>query len=70
MWYWEITVNSLVCSTACLIRRIRISVVLLLRPDQQTLKLQENPESVPTGEMPRHVMLSCERYLVDRAVPG
>ena len=26
--------------------------------DQQTLKLQECPEVVPTGEMPRNIMLS------------
>jgi DNA replication licensing factor MCM5 len=26
--------------------------------DQQTLKLQECPEAVPTGEMPRNIMLS------------
>lgn len=29
--------------------------------DQQSLKLQENPETVPTGEMPRHVLLFSER---------
>ncbi len=29
--------------------------------DQQTLKLQENPEDVPTGEMPRHLLLSVDR---------
>lgn len=38
--------------------------------DQQTLKLQENPENVPTGEMPRSILLACERSLVDRAPPG
>lgn len=38
--------------------------------DQQTLKLQENPEVVPTGEMPRHVLLSTDRYLIDKASPG
>jgi DNA replication licensing factor MCM5 len=38
--------------------------------DQQSLKLQENPETVPTGEMPRHVLLMCDRYLVSRVVPG
>jgi DNA replication licensing factor MCM5 len=30
--------------------------------DQQSLKLQENPETVPTGEMPRHVLLFSEKY--------
>ena len=38
--------------------------------DQQTLKLQESPEVVPTGEMPRNIMLTVDRYLVDRVVPG
>ena len=38
--------------------------------DQQTLKLQEAPEVVPTGEMPRNIMLSVDRYLVDRVSPG
>jgi DNA replication licensing factor MCM5 len=38
--------------------------------DQQTLKLQETPEDVPTGEMPRHLMLSVERHLVDKVPPG
>ena len=38
--------------------------------DQQKWRLQESPEMVPTGEMPRSVQLSAERFLVDRAVPG
>ena len=38
--------------------------------DQQTLKLQESPEVVPTGEMPRNVLLTIDRYLVDRVAPG
>ncbi|KAG6616723.1 DNA replication licensing factor MCM5 [Phytophthora cinnamomi] len=38
--------------------------------DQQTLKLQENPEVVPTGEMPRNLALVADRHLVDRASPG
>lgn len=38
--------------------------------DNQTLKLQELPESVPTGEMPRSVTLSCDRFLTDRVSPG
>lgn len=38
--------------------------------DNQTLKLQELPESVPTGEMPRSITLSCDRYLTDRVSPG
>ncbi|PRP88455.1 hypothetical protein PROFUN_03172 [Planoprotostelium fungivorum] len=38
--------------------------------DHQTLKLQEDPETIPTGEMPRQMMLSVERSLVEKAVPG
>lgn len=38
--------------------------------DNQTLKLQELPESVPTGEMPRSITLSCDRYLTDQVSPG
>ncbi len=38
--------------------------------DQQTLKLQEAPEMVPTGEMPRSVLVAVERGLVNRAPPG
>lgn len=38
--------------------------------DSQTLKLQELPESVPTGEMPRSITLSCDRYLTDAVSPG
>ncbi|KAI9117294.1 hypothetical protein K1719_011460 [Acacia pycnantha] len=38
--------------------------------DQQTLKLQENPEDVPTGELPRNILLSVDRHLVQTVVPG
>merc|ERR1719353_2429313 len=38
--------------------------------DQQTLKLQEAPEAVPTGEMPRSTLVTVERGLVDRVSPG
>lgn len=38
--------------------------------DFQTLKLQEAPDSVPQGEMPRHLSLYCDRYICDRIVPG
>jgi DNA replication licensing factor MCM5 len=38
--------------------------------DQQTLKLQESPEVVPTGEMPRSVLLAVERGVVDKSPPG
>uniref|UniRef100_A0A8C2ZXC7 DNA replication licensing factor MCM5 n=1 Tax=Cyclopterus lumpus TaxID=8103 RepID=A0A8C2ZXC7_CYCLU len=38
--------------------------------DFQTLRLQESPDAVPHGEMPRHLQLYCDRYLCDRVVPG
>lgn len=38
--------------------------------DQQTLKLQESPEAVPTGEMPRHIMLSVDRSVASHALPA
>lgn len=38
--------------------------------DQQVLKIQELPEDVPTGELPRHVTVVLDRYLVDRISPG
>lgn len=38
--------------------------------DFQILKVQESPDSVPHGEMPRHLQLFADRFLVDRVVPG
>ncbi|XP_064419231.1 DNA replication licensing factor MCM5 [Latimeria chalumnae] len=38
--------------------------------DFQLLKLQESPDAVPHGEMPRHMQLYCDRYLCDKVVPG
>jgi DNA replication licensing factor MCM5 len=38
--------------------------------DQQTLKLQEAPDMVPVGELPRHMLLSTDRYLTGKVVPG
>ncbi|NWX14081.1 MCM5 factor, partial [Aegotheles bennettii] len=38
--------------------------------DFQVLKLQESPDAVPHGEMPRHMQLYCDRYLCDKVVPG
>jgi len=29
--------------------------------DQQAIKLQETPEMVPVGELPRHLLLSVDR---------
>ncbi|KAH7333859.1 MCM2/3/5 family-domain-containing protein [Rhizoctonia solani] len=38
--------------------------------DHQTVKLQEPPDMVPVGELPRHMLLSADRYLTSRVVPG
>merc|ERR1719446_412257 len=38
--------------------------------DMQILKLQEAPDSVPHGEMPRHMSCFVDRSLTERAVPG
>jgi DNA replication licensing factor MCM5 len=38
--------------------------------DIQSLKLQESPEAVPTGEMPRNLLLCADRSLIDKAKPG
>ena len=38
--------------------------------DQQNFKLQEAPEVVPTGEMPRSTVLNVSRNLVDKVAPG
>ena len=38
--------------------------------DQQVLKLQESPENVPVGEMPRNIILTADRTLTNRAIPG
>jgi hypothetical protein len=38
--------------------------------DFQVLKIQECPDAIPTGEVPRTYMVCCEKYLVDKLVPG
>lgn len=38
--------------------------------DQQRLKLQEAPELIPTGEMPRSLVLIVDRELTDKVTPG
>lgn len=38
--------------------------------DHQSLKLQEPPETIPTGDIPRSYNLICERYLVNKVTPG
>lgn len=36
--------------------------------DQQMIKLQEAPDMVPVGELPRHMQLSAERCVVRSAL--
>lgn len=31
--------------------------------DQQSLKLQELPDMIPVGELPRHILLSADRFI-------
>jgi len=38
--------------------------------DQQIIKLQEAPELIPTGEMPRSLLLTVDRDLTDKCTPG
>jgi DNA replication licensing factor MCM5 len=38
--------------------------------DHQTIKLQERPEHVPNGDMPRHLLASCDRNLVSKVKAG
>lgn len=38
--------------------------------DEQVLRLQELPEDVPTGDMPRSFDLCVHQYLVDKCTPG
>ena len=38
--------------------------------DQQVMKLQELPDNVRVGEIPCHVVLTADRYLASKVVPG
>ncbi|KAJ2160128.1 minichromosome maintenance protein 5 [Coemansia sp. RSA 552] len=38
--------------------------------DQQTLKVQEAPDLIPVGELPRHTVMSADRNLTNRVFPG
>ncbi|TPX33365.1 hypothetical protein SmJEL517_g03728 [Synchytrium microbalum] len=38
--------------------------------DSQRLKLQEAPDMVPVGELPRHMLLYCDRWLTEKVIPG
>ena len=34
------------------------------------MKMQETPENIPTGEIPRSAQLYCDKNLVNRVTPG
>ena len=38
--------------------------------DFQILKIQESPDSIPTGEVPRTYRVVAEKYLADKMIPG
>ncbi|KXS22138.1 MCM-domain-containing protein [Gonapodya prolifera JEL478] len=38
--------------------------------DQQSLKLQETSDMIPVGELPRPILLSVDRHLANKVVPG
>ncbi|EIE85988.1 hypothetical protein G6F46_002911 [Rhizopus delemar] len=38
--------------------------------DSQVIKLQEAPDTVPVGDLPRHTILNADRWLTNRVVPG
>ncbi|KAG9304757.1 hypothetical protein G9A89_003931 [Geosiphon pyriformis] len=38
--------------------------------DQQVLKIQEAPDMVPVGDLPRHIILCTDRYLAGVVLPG
>merc|ERR1719470_495533 len=63
---WQ-TSSSSPLGRCCLCLR-RLPRKLLMRSLIQ--ELMESPESVPHGEMPRHMQLFVDRSLTERAVPG
>jgi DNA replication licensing factor MCM5 len=38
--------------------------------DQQTLKLQETPDMIPVGELPRPILMVADRNLTNKVMPG
>ena len=38
--------------------------------DQQIIKLQEPPDAIDVGELPRHIILVVDRYMVNQISPG
>ncbi|KAJ9112640.1 hypothetical protein QFC19_000660 [Naganishia cerealis] len=49
---------------------LRTSQDMLQFRDLTSIKLQEAPDMVPVGELPRHMILQAERYLTGQVVPG
>jgi len=62
--------NGDIASQKCGSNSYRIVPELCTFIDEQCVKLQELPEEVPIGEMPRQIHLQLNRYLVDQMNPG
>jgi DNA replication licensing factor MCM5 len=56
--------------SGCALDPYTIDPDLCTYQDVQKFKLQELPEAVPTGEMPRNILLAADRALVGTAIPG
>lgn len=54
----------------CPVNPFQVVTELCSFTDQHCMKLQELPESVPVGEMPRSITLLADRGLVDRCTAG
>ena len=57
-------------SRANALQEIAIIMTEDLRAMLRCAALQERPEDVPTGELPRSVQLVADRHLVGRVAPG
>lgn len=56
--------------TRCPLRSYKLDLTKSEYFDSQRMKLQEAPENIPTGEMPRSVEVYVDRYLADSCTPG
>ena len=54
----------------CCNKKFFVTLQSLRYWDQQEVKLQELPEDVPLGDMPRHVTVLFNREMVDGLQPG
>lgn len=54
----------------CPLRSYKLDVNQSEYFDLQSMKLQEAPEQIPTGEMPRSIEVTVDRYLTDTCTPG